>query len=134
MNIQDFVILKLLKEYSAITLTFYGTLIAVICLAPYALWWLAEEADFIAMSSPQIWGAILYMGIISTTGGFVLWNEGLLYMDASVAGLFMFIQPIVGTILGWCILGEPLTLWFWIGAFLIGAGVVTVIQPNKKKG
>ena len=127
------VILKLLKEYSAITLTFYGTLIAVICLAPYALWWLAEEADFIAMSSPQIWGAILYMGIISTTGGFVLWNEGLLYMDASVAGLFMFTQPIVGTILGWCILGEPLTLWFWIGAFLIGAGVVTVIQPNKKK-
>ena len=65
-------------------------------------------------------------------GGFVLWNEGSLYMDASTAGLFMSWQPVVGTFLGWLLLGEPVTLWFWLGALLIVAGVVMAMGRPKK--
>lgn len=118
------VFLKLLKQYSPIVLTFYGLLVALICLAPYSIWWLVTQADYSLLLSNQVVLAILYMGIISTTGGFVLWNEGLLYMDASTAGLFMFWQPIVGTFLGWVILDEPITMYFWIGFILIVVGVV----------
>lgn len=125
------VFLKLLEKYSPIVLTFYGILVALVCLGPYSIWWLASAADYSLLCTPQVMLSIAYMGLVSTTGGFVLWNEGLLYMDASVAGLFMFIQPVVGTFLGWLLLGEPITLWFWLGAALITIGVLLAMQKKK---
>lgn len=121
------VFLKLLNHYSPIVLTFYGLLVALICLAPYSIWWLATQADYNLLFTPTVMLSIAYMGLISTTGGFVLWNEGLLYMDAATAGLFMFWQPVVGTFLGWLLLGEPITIWFWLGSLLIVAGVLLAI-------
>lgn len=125
------VFLKLLEHYSPIVLTFYGLIVALICLAPYSIWWLATQGDWNLLLSPTVLLSIGYMGVISTTGGFVLWNEGLLYMDASTAGLFMFWQPVVGTLLGWLLLGEPITLWFWLGFLLIVVGVVMAMSKKK---
>lgn len=121
------VFLKLLDHYSPIVLTFYGLLVALVVLAPYSLWWLAARADFALLLTPAAILSILYMGVISTTLGFVFWNEGLLYMDASTAGLFMFWQPVVGTLLGWLLLGEPVTMWFFAGFVLIVSGVIMAI-------
>ena len=73
------------------------------------------------------------MGIISTTCGFCLWNKGLLLMDASVGGLFLFFQPVVGTFLGWLLLGEPVTRFFWIGSLLIALGVVLAIRGGHSQ-
>lgn len=125
------VFLKLLEHYSPIVLTFYGLIVALICLAPYSIWWLVTQGDWSLLLSPTVLLSIGYMGVISTTGGFVLWNEGLLYMDASTAGLFMFWQPVVGTLLGWLLLGEPITLWFWLGFLLIVVGVVLAMSRKK---
>lgn len=127
------VFLKLLKHYSPIVLTFYGLLVALVCLAPYSIWWLLTQANYTLLLTAQVMLSIAYMGIISTTGGFVLWNEGLLYMDASTAGLFMFWQPIVGTFLGWLLLDEPITLWFWGGFALIVIGVLLAMQKSSDK-
>ena len=125
------VFLKLLKHYSPIVLTFYGILVAVITLAPYSLWWLTNQGDINLLCQQKVLLSIAYMGIISTTGGFVLWNQGLLHMEAATAGLFMFIQPVVGTFLGWLLLGESLTILFWIGALLIVAGVLITMLPSR---
>ncbi|WP_295630749.1 DMT family transporter [uncultured Mitsuokella sp.] len=125
------VLLKFLSKYSVITITFYSVLIAFLVLAPYGAYWLATAADYEAMAAPTVWGSVLYLGFISTTAGFCLWNKGLLYMDASIAGLFMFFQPIVGTFLGWLLLGEPVTLYFWLGFTLIAAGVVLALRGGN---
>lgn len=125
------VLLKFLSKYSVITITFYSVLIAFLTLTPYGAYWLATAADYEAMAAPDIWGSVLYLGFISTTAGFCLWNKGLLYMDASLAGLFMFFQPIVGTFLGWLLLGEPVTLYFWVGFTLIAAGVVLALRGGN---
>lgn len=123
------VLLKLLKAYSPVVLTFYGVLVAIVLLAPYSLWWL-WQTDWSSFAAPTVWGSVLYLGIVSTTGGFCLWNKGLLYMDAAVGGLFLFFQPVVGTFLGWLLLGEPVTLYFWLGSALIFWGVVLVMRGN----
>ncbi len=125
------VLLKFLSKYSVITITFYSVLIAFLVLTPYGAYWLATDADYEAMASPNVWGSVLYLGFISTTAGFCLWNKGLLYMDASLAGLFMFFQPIVGTFFGWLLLSEPVTLYFWIGFLLIAAGVVLALRGGN---
>lgn len=125
------VLLKFLARYSVITLTFYGVLTAFLLLTPYGLWWLVTQADFAAMAEPSVWCSVLYLGCISTTAGFCLWNKGLTYMDASIGGLFMFFQPVVGTFLGWLLLDEPVTRYFWLGFVLIAAGVVLAMRGGN---
>lgn len=125
------VLIKLLHRYSAFTITFYSVLIAFLALTPYGLWWLISEANFAAMAAPHIWGSILYVGVISTTAGFVLWSKGLTYMDASIGGLFMFFQPVVGTLLGYLILDESITSYFVPGFLLISIGVILAMKGGN---
>ena len=125
------VLIKLLYRYSVFTITFYSVLIAFLALTPYGLWWLISEADFAAMAAPHIWGSVLYVGVISTTAGFVLWSKGLTYMDASIGGLFMFFQPIVGTLLGYLLLDEAITSYFVPGFLLIAIGVILAMKGGN---
>ena len=118
------VLLKLLKRYSVVLVTFYCVLISLILLAPYSIWWLETQITLDEILEPTIFLSVIYLGVISTTLGFCAWNKGLLYMDASIAGIFMFFQPVVGTILGYLVLNEPITMYFWIGSGLIVAGVL----------
>ncbi|MBQ1876332.1 MAG: DMT family transporter [Selenomonas sp.] len=125
------VLVKFLHHYSVVTVTFYSVLIAFLVLTPYGLWWLFTQADYTAMAAPSIWGSVLYLGFISTTAGFCLWNKGLTYMDASIGGLFMFWQPVVGTFLGWLLLSEPVTKYFWLGFGCIVIGVVLAMRGGN---
>ena len=125
------VLVKFLAAYPVITVTFYAVLVAFLALTPYSLYWLIYHADWTAMAAPSVWGSVLYLGFISTTAGFCLWNKGLTYMDASIGGLFMFFQPVVGTLLGWLLLGEPVTAYFWAGFLLIAAGVVLAMRGGN---
>lgn len=124
------VLLKLLKKYSVVVVTFYCVLVALILLAPYSIWWLSNVADWNAIKNPEVFLSVIYLGVISTTLGFCAWNKGLLYMDAAVAGIFMFFQPIVGTILGYFVLNEPITIYFWIGFVLIILGVLLSMKKT----
>jgi drug/metabolite transporter (DMT)-like permease len=69
-------------------------------------------------------GGILFLGIISTALAMVLWNSAFAFVDASLASLTFFAQPIVGTLLGWLFLKERITPLFLFGGLLIGIGLV----------
>lgn len=69
-------------------------------------------------------GGVLFLGIISTALAMVLWNTAFALVDASLASLTFFAQPVVGTFLGWLFLGETITPLFLLGGLLIGAGLV----------
>lgn len=69
-------------------------------------------------------GGVLFLGIISTALAMVLWNTAFAYVDASLASLTFFAQPVVGTLLGWLFLSETITPLFLLGGLLIGVGLV----------
>ena len=120
---------KVPSEYSQIVVTTYSSMIAVILLTPFVLPKL-QELDLTTVLQPTITGGLLYLGIVSTAGGFLLWNKGLQLMNASSGGLFFFFQPIVGTFLGWLLLGETIGLSFWLGSLFIFSGVFIVIRDE----
>lgn len=66
---------------------------------------------------------ILYIGVISTALAMFLWNSAFARLEASVASLTFFAQPVVGVGLGALILGEQLTDTFLIGGIMIGLGL-----------
>lgn len=120
---------KVPTQYSQIVITTYSSVVAVILLTPLVLPRL-NNLDLSSVLQPEISGGLLYLGMISTAGGFFLWNKGLQLMNASSGGLFFFFQPIVGTFLGWLLLGETIGVSFWIGTILIFSGVFIVIKDE----
>lgn len=125
------VMLKLIpSRYSPLQINFYAVLTAIVCLTPINLPVL-DELPWDKILQPEIIGCVVYMGAISTAIAFLLWNKGLLLMEAGASGLFFFFQPIVGTFLGWLILDEQITLIFWIGSILIFIGVFLVTVRNE---
>jgi drug/metabolite transporter (DMT)-like permease len=66
---------------------------------------------------------ILYLGIVSTALAMFLWNKAFATLEAGLASLTFFAQPVVGATLGALLLGEQLSLAFLAGGILIAAGI-----------
>lgn len=113
-------------RYSLLVVTTYAMLFAAVILTPVAV----VDAPRIlrALVRPGIWEDVLFLGVVSTAGAFYLWNRGLQMVDAASGGLYFFLQPLVGTVLGWLWLGEQVGVSFWMGAALIFGGVVLVMR------
>jgi drug/metabolite transporter (DMT)-like permease len=77
-------------------------------------------------------GGVLFLGIISTALAMVLWNSAFALVDANLASLTFFAQPVVGTLLGWLFLGEVITPLFLLGGFLIGLGLIIASRDDPK--
>jgi drug/metabolite transporter (DMT)-like permease len=72
---------------------------------------------------------VLFLGIVSTGVAMLLWNAAFAQIDASVASLTFFAQPLVGTFLAWLFLGEQITPLFLVGGSLIAVGLVLASRP-----
>lgn len=118
------------NSYSPVVITTYSILVAILVLTPFVYRGLGE-IHISKLIDPTIGGGLLYLGIVSTALAFILWNRGLQLLNASSGGLFFFFQPLVGTLLGWLLLGESIGGTFWIGSFLILSGVLLVIKEKK---
>ncbi len=120
------------SDYSQIVVNIYATLIAFVVLTPFVITKLSK-LNMSELTNPSIWGGLLYLGIVSTAIAFLLWNRGLQMLNASGGGIFFFFQPVVGTLLGWLILGETISITFWFGSFLILLGVLIVLRDRKEE-
>jgi len=69
------------------------------------------------------WLAICYLAV---AGGFlavILWNVALKKVEASKVANFIFLQPVVGVLLGVGLQGDPLTRWSMAGGALVLGGM-----------
>ncbi len=74
--------------------------------------------------TPGIVLGILFLGIVSTALAMVMWNTAFATLDAGLASLTFFAQPVVGAFLGWALLREEITPFFVVGGILIAGGLV----------
>jgi drug/metabolite transporter (DMT)-like permease len=73
--------------------------------------------------TPGVAAGVLYLGVISTALAMYLWNRAFALLEAGVASLTFFAQPVVGVGLGILFLGEPVSVLFIAGGALIGLGL-----------
>ena len=85
------------------------------------------------LDNPLLWGAVLYLGIVATAGAFYFWNKGLSLVEAGTGSVFFFLQPVVGALLGWLVLGEQLTTSFFIGGGVILLAVLIASFPSSSR-
>lgn len=116
------VLVKKVKTYSSLQITIMSTVVAVVTLTPFIL---SDTASLTGINflDPKVIFSLLYIGAVSTAVAYVMWNKGLKVISASSSGLFYLIQPIVGSFLGWLLLGEQISVGFIIGSAMILASV-----------
>ncbi|ALF10998.1 DMT family transporter [Parageobacillus thermoglucosidasius] len=114
-------------RFSALVITTYAILFALLFTTPVMLWELHEP--FVSLPDMIVVFGVLYLGIISTAGAFFLWNKGMEMMDAGIGSLFFFFQPLVGAVFGFLFLQEQITASFYLGGLLIIIGVFIAVMP-----
>jgi drug/metabolite transporter (DMT)-like permease len=122
---------KASNHYTALQITSWGIWIATLLTLPFIF----LESPHWSLSILLTWPillSVLYLGIVSTAVAAFCWNKGLTLMSAHQAGLFLFLQPVVGSFLGWLLLGEALTPSFFAGSGLIMAGVYLAMVSERQ--
>lgn len=82
-------------------------------------------------TNPSAWPAMppsawLAMSYLAAAGGFlavILWNVALKKVEASKVANFIFLQPVVGVLLGVGLQGDVLTAWSMAGGALVLGGM-----------
>ncbi len=131
---------KLMKTHSPRVVTAYtifsGTAMLVICAVGSRLFaWIAHknvEPMPFAHVSAKAWMALAISGILCTATTTLLWNWGIHHVPASRAGVFLNIEPVLGSILGVELLGEKLGPFAWLGGALILAAAITLTTRGQE--
>ncbi|MCU5522556.1 DMT family transporter [Bacillus sp. TK-2] len=116
-------------QFSSLVITTYAIFFSLFFITPFMIWEL-QTSSIGTVNTYVIFG-VLYLGIVSTAGAFFLWNKGLELIDAIIGSLFFFLQPIVGSLLGWLLLNETLNSNFFIGGILIICSVLITTFEKK---
>lgn len=69
------------------------------------------------------WLSLFYLGIFGTVLGFIWFYQGVQRIGPMKAGLFINLVPVSGILLGFLILGEPLTSSLLIGLLCVSTGL-----------
>jgi drug/metabolite transporter (DMT)-like permease len=133
---------KLMQTHSPPVVTSYSILagtamLAVVVLGPWLLSPLthvkAPPPPFAHMSTTA-WIALAISGLFCTALTTLLWNWGIHHVPASRAGVFLNIEPALGSWLGVQLLGEHLGPYAWAGGALILAAAVTLTTRGHEPG
>jgi len=125
---------KMMEAHSPAVVSAYTILCGTLMLAVWVLgpWLLSPlthqqvEPPPFAHVSLTAWVALAISGLFCTAATTLLWNWGIHRVPASRAGVFLNIEPALGSWLGVQLLGEHLGPHAWLGGGLILAAAVTL--------
>jgi len=118
-----------LRRHSALAVTARSIVWGAIAMAPLA------AIEWLAGARPRVdargVGGALYLAIVITALGYLVWNWGLGRVGAPRAAIFVTLQPIAGAVLGVLLLREPLTAFTLAGGVLIVAGLWLTVTGRR---
>jgi drug/metabolite transporter (DMT)-like permease len=131
---------KLMQTHSPSVVSAYTILVGFLMLIPWVLGpWLLSPLTHANVAPPPFarisataWIALVISGLLCTATTTLLWNWGIHHVPASRAGVFLNIEPALGSYLGVKLLGEQLGPYAWVGGGLILAAAVTLTTREQQ--
>jgi drug/metabolite transporter (DMT)-like permease len=125
---------KLMETHSPPVVTAYTLLAGTVMLAVWILGprllmpWIPNHSAPVPFAhvSLKAWGALAASGLACTATTTLLWNWGIHQVPTSRAGVFLNIEPAMGSFLGVKLLGEHLGPFAWLGGSLILGAAITL--------
>ena len=122
---------KLLQRYSALSLTVYAFLFGSLGLLPLLSPSLITEATSLSIRG---WGAVLFLAVLPTVVGYVLWYVALEIKTASEISVFLYFIPVLSAIISYFLFKESITWLFVFGGVLVIGGLIIVnIQYRNQR-
>lgn len=118
---------RYLKFYNSTQFSAFMALIGFICLSLIGLPSLIQ-IDWSTIS-PKAYGGVLYSGTLSVGIAYLIWNNGIVKIGAVRTATYQNLVPVLGLVFGVIILDEVLTLFQYIGALSVIAGIVMARLP-----
>jgi drug/metabolite transporter (DMT)-like permease len=110
---------RAMRRYSPLQVTAYATFWGTAFLLPLAAWQWRADGYSLAWLTPANVAALVYLAAGATVLAYVLWYRALERVDAGRVAVFLYVQPVVGVLLGIALRREWPT---WLGA--AGGGLV----------
>lgn len=111
----------ILARRPSIQVTAWSFVWGIVTTVPLAAieWRLGDRSPWTTASV----AAVLYLGVVMTGLGYLVWNWALERVSAARAAIYLNVQPLVGTLLGVVWLGEPFSPYTAVGGGLVIAGL-----------
>ncbi|HEY7186143.1 MAG TPA: EamA family transporter [Vicinamibacterales bacterium] len=118
---------RLMSRYDPIGI---AALITVVGTIPLVVWVLTVNGPPPLHLTWRAWLPLIAQGLFATTVANLLWNWGVSRVPMSEAGVFVNLEPVVGTLLGMIVLGDRLGWSGVAGALLIIGAAVGVTRQG----
>ena len=119
---------RLMERYPPLLVLTLEFAVGTVCLAPFA-WW---EAAHSGPLHPHLWAwaSLTYLLIGCTLIAYVVWFGLLAVTDASDLTVFIFLQPVVGTLIGVFLLRDHFSTLTFFGAVLVLAALWCITRKK----
>lgn len=121
---------RIMNRYSADFITrkvfFYG----LVTITPYFALVHPFDYQFLMNGSAVVWGNLLFLGLIASTGGYLLWNWVMHKLGAMKATNYIYLQSLVTMIVGAIVLNERITLMAVAGAVILIYGMILAMRKK----
>jgi drug/metabolite transporter (DMT)-like permease len=114
---------KVLVRVPPLTATAYSTFAGMLILAALAA--PGASGQKLASISPEVWAAIVFLGLFGTTLGFKWYVDGISWLGAGRAAQFINLVPVFAVAQSMLILGERPSLGSLMGGLLVILGLFT---------
>jgi drug/metabolite transporter (DMT)-like permease len=122
-------LMKVGRDYSPLATSAYIITAGTVMLC---VWVLATEGLPPIRLSLRTWISLAAIGLLATTVTTYLWNWGLARVPASQAGVFVNLEPVVGSILGVMVLHDVLGPYAILGGLLVIGSAVFVAASRSE--
>ena len=123
---------RTLKQYDPIAASAWVLLLGTAMLVAFEL--IVHPQEIVHAYPASAWIATVACGIVSTAVATVFWNVGLQRVPSSDAGVFINLEPLVGSACGVAFFGDSLGWQLVLGAALVIAAAVWVtMTPGSSR-
>ena len=119
---------ELTEKHGVLPVAAWNALAGLVAILPLSAWEMAHEPIHIMMQA--MW-AIVYLGVMVTVAGLLLWLYLLRSVPARVAASVQYLQPVFGIAAASAMFGDQLGLMFAAGVVLILSGLGLAVA-NKR--
>lgn len=122
---------RIMGRYSADFITrkifFYG----ILTIIPYFFLVSPLHVNVQLLHQPVILANILFLGLVASTGCYLLWNWVMKELGAVKSTNFLYVQSLITMVAGAVVLNERITLMAIAGALILITGMILAVKTSK---
>jgi len=119
----------LARKYQPLTVLTLANTGSLLIWLPILVWYCAT-GRFPALGLPAIAG-VIYLAAVTSALCYLIWFSVLRVAGSNIGAISLFVQPLVGSLLGLALLGDPLTAALLAGAALIFIALYLMTVPKR---